>query len=83
MKQWVQVWNAFWFPKTTTRYLGICRIVAVTAQLWFFFPPVERNIELLEWSAGFIDPQWLIVVLSVIFPVDVFLPLKFLQSCVG
>jgi uncharacterized membrane protein YphA (DoxX/SURF4 family) len=78
MLKWRQAWNAFWFPETTTLYLAICRIVVVATQLWWFFPPTERNIELLKWNTEFVDPQFFIVAIATIFPYDlVFTPESF------
>jgi uncharacterized membrane protein YphA (DoxX/SURF4 family) len=72
MKRWIDLWNAYWFPKTTTLYLSICRIVVIAAQLFWFLPSLDYQINLLEKNSEFIDPQLLIRVISAIVPRDVF-----------
>jgi hypothetical protein len=77
MKHWLDRWNAYWFPETTTLSLSICRIVVVAAQLFigsslWFLPTLEYQINLLEKNSDFIDPQMIIVAISAIVPRDVF-----------
>jgi hypothetical protein len=60
VERWIERWNAYWFPETTTLYLSITRIVMVATQLFWFFPKLERHLNLLEKNSEFINPQLLI-----------------------
>ena len=60
LERWIERWNAYWFPETTTLYLSITRIVMVAAQLFWFSPKLERHLNLLEKNSDFINPQLLI-----------------------
>jgi uncharacterized membrane protein YphA (DoxX/SURF4 family) len=68
----ISFWDGYWFPETTAVRLSICRILVVAAQLLLFFPPLEDQINLLEKSTGFIEPQILIVAISAVVPDNVF-----------
>lgn len=68
MHQLINLWNSYWFPQTTTAPLGISRIVVVAAQLFWLFPVIEANIELLERNPEFISPQILIAAIAAIVP---------------
>lgn len=70
MKQWIDRWNAYWFPTTTTTALALCRIIAVAAQLFWFFPSLRYHLNLLEKNPEFIEPQVLIRAISAIIPRD-------------
>ena len=70
-KLWIDRWNAFWFPTTSTLPLAICRIVAVAAQLFWFFPPLERHLNLIQKNSAFIEPQLFIMLLTALVPRDV------------
>ena len=72
MKGWIDRWNAYWFPTTTTLSLAICRIVAVAAQLFWFFPDLDKNLNLLEKNIEFTDPQPLIRAISAVVSRAVF-----------
>jgi hypothetical protein len=72
MKPWIDRWDAFWFPPTSTLYLSISRIIAVAAQLLWFPPPLGENLNLLRKNAEFIDPQVLISAISAIVPRHLF-----------
>jgi uncharacterized membrane protein YphA (DoxX/SURF4 family) len=72
VKRWVDRWNAYWFPTTTTRNLALCRIVAIAAQLFWFFPSLPKQINLLEKNSQFIEPQLFIRSIAAILPRDVF-----------
>jgi hypothetical protein len=61
-------WNAYWFPRTTTTQLAVCRIIAVGAQLFWFFPVLDEQINLLEKNATFIQPQLLIRAIAATIP---------------
>jgi hypothetical protein len=72
VKRWIDRWNAYWFPTTTTRHLAICRIIAVGAQLFWFFPSMDHQFNLLEKNSEFIAPQVLIRAIAAIVPREVF-----------
>ena len=72
VKRWIDRWNAFWFPTTTTRNLAIARIIAVAAQLFWFFPSLNDQLDLLKNNSEFINPQLLIRGISAIVPREVF-----------
>jgi len=71
VKRWIEKWNAFWFPTTSTLPLAICRIVAVACQLLWFMPPLQEQLNLLERNRDFIDPQLLIQALTAVIPREV------------
>jgi len=72
VRRWADRWNAYWFPATPTLHLAICRIVAVAAQLFWFFPDLEEHQNLLVKNPDFIEPQLLIRVISAVVPREVF-----------
>ncbi len=73
--RWIDRWNAYWFPTTSTRDLAICRIVAVAAQLLWFFPNLHEHVNLVRKNPEFIEPQMLIRGLLLVVPRDlVFTP---------
>jgi hypothetical protein len=72
VKRWIDRWNAYWFPTTTTRHLAICRIIAVGAQLFWFFPSMDYQFNFLEKNSEFIAPQVLIRAIAAIVPREVF-----------
>ena len=72
VKRWIERWNVYWFPTTTTLSLSISRIVAVAAQLFWFFPNLDYNLNLLVNNTEFMDPQPLIRAISAIVPRAVF-----------
>ncbi len=65
---WIDRWNAYWFPTTPLLHLAICRIVAVGAQLLWFFPDLEEHRNLLVKNAEFIEPQLIVRVISAVVP---------------
>ena len=71
VRRWIDRWNAYWFPTTPTLHLAICRIVAVAAQLFWFFPDLEEHRNLLVKNPEFIEPQLLIRVISAVVPREV------------
>ena len=71
MKKWIDRWNTYWFPTTTTTALALCRIIAVAAQLFWFFPSLRYHLNLLEKNPEFIEPQLLIRAITAIVPRDV------------
>ena len=68
MSRWIERWNAYWFPPASLRHLAICRIVAVAAQLLWFFPNLDEHVNLIRKNTGFIDPQVLIRAIAAIVP---------------
>jgi hypothetical protein len=72
VKRWIDRWNAFWFPTTSTVNLAVARIIAVAAQLFWFFPPLEPQLNLLQKNSSFADPQLLIRAISALVPREVF-----------
>ncbi len=72
MKRLVDAWNNYWFPTTTTVSLSISRVVAVAAQLFWFFPDLGYNLNMAEKNTEFIDPQPLIRAIAAVVPRDVF-----------
>lgn len=72
VRRWIDRWNAYWFPATPTFHLAICRIVAVAAQLFWFFPNLEEHQNLLVKNQDFIEPQLLIRLIAAVVPREVF-----------
>ena len=72
MRRWIDLWNAYWFPTTSTLPLALSRILAVAAQLLFFFPSLEYNTNLLVKNTAFINPQLLVRIIMAVVPRDVF-----------
>lgn len=71
-------WNAWWYPPSSTVHLAVCRIVAVGAQLLWFFPNLDEHLNLLRRNDEFIDPQLITRVLAEVFSRDaVFNPATF------
>ncbi len=65
-------WNAYWFPATPTLDLAVCRIVAVAAQLLWFFPDLNEHTNLLRMNPDFIEPQLIVRVISALIPRELF-----------
>lgn len=72
MKRWIDRWNAYWFPETSTLYLSITRIVMVATQLFWLSSPLREHLNLVEKNREFINPQLLISAIAAIVPRDVF-----------
>jgi hypothetical protein len=72
VRRWTDRWNTYWFPPTPTLHLAICRIVAVAAQLFWFFPSMEVQQNLLVMNTEFLEPQLLIRAIAAVVPRDVF-----------
>jgi hypothetical protein len=68
VNRWIERWNAYWFPETSALSLAVIRIIAVGAQLFWFFPPLHNQINLLEKNSHFVQPQMLIRIVSAIVP---------------
>lgn len=79
-RRWREGWDDWWFPSDTGFRLAVCRILVVSAQLFFFMPSVSRQVDLIENNAtGFIDPQWLVVAISAVGLRDVLLAPAFFE----
>jgi hypothetical protein len=72
VRRWINRWNAYWFPQSSTLSLSISRIVVVAAQLFWFFPSLRWHTNLLQKNAEFIAPQVLISAISEVIRRDVF-----------
>jgi len=71
VRRWADRWNAYWFPPAPILHLAICRIVAVAAQLFWFFPNLEEHQNLLVKNPEFLEPQLLIRAISAVVPREV------------
>ncbi|HEY8258132.1 MAG TPA: HTTM domain-containing protein [Gemmatimonadales bacterium] len=67
----IERWEAYWFPTAPTRNLAICRIVAVAAQLFLFYPSLEEHVNLLRKNSEFIEPQIMVRAISALLPREV------------
>src|SRR5215217_310120 len=67
-------WNTFWFPQTNTIPLAVARVVAVAAQLFWFYPSLQLQLEDMQAHPDFIKPELLIRVLSSVVPGSFFTP---------
>ena len=72
MKRWIDLWSAYWFPVTTAKSLSLARIIAVAAQLFWFFPNLDWNLNLAAKNPQFTDPQPMIRVIAALVPREVF-----------
>jgi hypothetical protein len=72
VKRWIERWNAYWFPQSSTLYLAIARIIVVAAQLFWVFPSLEKHLNLLRKNTDFIDPQLFIRAITAVFPRETF-----------
>jgi hypothetical protein len=71
VKRWIDGWNAYWFPSTSTLALSICRIVVVAVHVVWFIPAfasLPEQINLLEKNHDFINPQLIISAISAAVP---------------
>jgi hypothetical protein len=68
VSRWSDRWNTYWFPPASTRNLAVCRIVAVAAQLLWFFPSLDEHLNLLAKNPEFIHPQLLVRAISAVLP---------------
>ena len=71
MKRWVDRWNAYWFPTTSTLYLSITRIVLVAAQVFWLSHPLREHLNRVYKNSEFLNPQLLISAITEIVPRDV------------
>ena len=70
MQSWIDRWNRYWFPRSTTLNLAACRIIAVAAQLLWFAAPLDHHINRLSNNPTFIDPQPIIRAIAAVAPRD-------------
>jgi uncharacterized membrane protein YphA (DoxX/SURF4 family) len=70
VKRWIERWNAFWFPTTSTEPLAICRILMVVAQLFWLIQGMGEQYTLLARNSTFITPQLLIRAVVAVVPRD-------------
>ena len=68
MRRWIERWDAYWFPVTTTRELCLSRILVVACQLLLFPPVLWKHINFLTKNSDFIDPQLLISTIAAVLP---------------
>jgi hypothetical protein len=68
VKRWIDRWNAFWFPTTSTMPLALCRILMVAAQLYWRVTSMGEQYNLVAMNSAFIDPQLLIRAVSAVVP---------------
>jgi hypothetical protein len=74
VSRWIERWNAYWFPESTTVRLGLARIIAVAGQLFWFFPSLEGHLYRMQRNPEFINPEMLIRALSAVVPDEFFTP---------
>ena len=78
VKRLIALWNAYWFPTTSTLNLAGARIVAVAAEVFWLFPSLAWQINIVNKNPQFIDPQPLVRIIAALFPRDlVFSPSGF------
>jgi uncharacterized membrane protein YphA (DoxX/SURF4 family) len=71
VQRWIDGWNAYWFPSTSTLALSICRIVVVAVHVVWFIPAfasLPEQIYLLEKNSDFVNPQLIISAISAAVP---------------
>jgi uncharacterized membrane protein YphA (DoxX/SURF4 family) len=70
VKRWIERWNAYWFPTTSTVPLAICRILMVAARLFWLTSTMPEQYNLLARNSTFITPQLLIRAVTAVVPRD-------------
>lgn len=70
VQRWIDRWNAYWFPETSTLYLSITRIVMVATELFWLSRPLRDHLNLVEKNTEFINPQLLISAIAAMVPRD-------------
>lgn len=68
LKRLIALWNAYWFPTTSTLNLAAARIVAVAVELLWLFPSLQAQIHLVTSNSAFSYPQPLIRLVAAVFP---------------
>jgi hypothetical protein len=70
LRRLVEWWNRYWFTPAPTVNLAVARILAVAAELFWFFPSLGEQLARLESNSRFLRPQLLIRIVAAIFPRD-------------
>jgi uncharacterized membrane protein YphA (DoxX/SURF4 family) len=68
VKRVIALWNAYWFPTTSTLNLAGSRIVAVAAEVFWLFPSLTYQINIVTKNHEFTDPQPLVRIIAAVFP---------------
>ena len=68
MKRLIALWNAYWFPTTSTLNLAGARIVAAAVEVFWLFPSLPHQTNLLIKNSAFRDPQALIRIIDAVAP---------------
>jgi uncharacterized membrane protein YphA (DoxX/SURF4 family) len=68
VKRLIALWNAYWFPTTSTLNLAGARILAVAVQVFWLFPRLSDQINLVTNNSAFADPQPLIRAIDAVVP---------------
>jgi hypothetical protein len=68
VKRLIALWNAYWFPTTSTLNLAGARIVAVAAEVFWLFPSLNYQLNLVTNNSAFRDPQPLIRLIDAVLP---------------
>jgi hypothetical protein len=64
----IALWDAYWFPTTSTLNLAGARIVAVAAEVFWLFPSLQYQVNLATRNSAFIFPQPLIRIIDAVLP---------------
>ncbi len=70
VRRLVTLWQAYWFPTTSTLNLAGARIVAVAAEVFWLFPPLAYQINIVTNNHEFDKPQPLIRLIAAVLPRD-------------
>lgn len=68
LQRWIDRWDRYWFPTTSTRNLAILRIGMVAAQLFWFYPPLDVIVNRLQKHPHFLQPQRFVQLVDAIVP---------------
>jgi len=68
MNRWIDRWNDFWFPETTTVYLAVCRIVMVASLLFQFTPRLVPHHRMIANNPDFVEPQLIVSMWAWLIP---------------
>jgi hypothetical protein len=64
----IALWNAYWFPTTSTLNLAGARIVAAAVEVFWLFPSLPYQINLVTKNSAFRNPQPLIRIIDAVVP---------------
>jgi hypothetical protein len=70
LKRLIAIWNAYWFPSSSTLNLAGARIVAVAAEVFWLFPSLSYHTNIVAKNPAFQDPQPLIRLVDALLPRD-------------